>query len=293
MFERVKKSAAAFCLPAISVALRSTALGVGLKDVIWRFSQRYATYFGFSKKSLMKDGSFINVSSDHRVEHEIYLFGEWEPLFTRYLMSRPRIDGIFLDIGANIGYFSIIASSIFSEVHAVEASPKTAKRLRGNLGINGLSHVRVHEAAVGREAGFIDFFQDARQSGAASAIQSEHSIFEARVPIFPLEELLSGLDWSRVRFVKIDVEGFEAPVLESLLRLTDKLPQDVGVFVEYDPARFESWPAIVSLQKAGFRAVMLQGPYDRMDYLDQSRRASMTPVEEDPQIFCDLLLRRG
>ena len=102
----------------------------------------------------------MRVTSEPRVEHEIYLFGEWEPLFSRYIRDIRKTDGIFLDIGANIGYFSLLASDRFAEVHAIEASPNTARRLEENIVANGLTNVCVHQVAVGAETGFIDFFKD-------------------------------------------------------------------------------------------------------------------------------------
>jgi FkbM family methyltransferase len=263
-----------------------------VKDKLWRFAQNYGAYLDISADAEILTGAIMKVSSEPRVEHELYLFGEWEPLFSRYLLSIPKNNGIFIDVGANIGYFSILASIIFSEVHAIEASPATSGRLRQNLLANDCSNVVVHEVAVGKEEGFVDFFQDPRQSGAASIFKPEQGVFEARVPIAPIEKILSSIEWSRVKFIKIDVEGFEGPVLDSILKLSKDLPQDVKIFVEYDPKRQNTWLSIQALLDEGYRAALMQGPYDRSHYLDKNANAPLSIIDSEPYYFCDILITR-
>lgn len=288
----LKKSAAPAILHVMSRALRSAHIGADIKDRLWNFSQRYATYFDISTEASITNGMKMQVHSKPRVEQEIFLFGEWEPLFTRHLQSIPANDGIFLDVGANIGYFSLIASRIFSAVHAIEASPSTARRLKHNIAANRIDNITVYETAVGAEEGHIDFYQDNKQSGAASTIKTATNEFEARVPVGPLEKILNAIDWHRVRFVKIDVEGVEAPVLDSLYRLRDTLHPDIEIFVEYDPQRADTWPSIEPFLASGFACAVLQGPYDLRDYVEQGRRSAMEPINDQPGMFCDLLLRR-
>ena len=267
-------------------------MGPDAKDRIWRFAQRYASYFGVQADAKLMNGMRVLVPSAPRVEQEIFLFGEWEPLFTRYIQDMQADGLIFLDVGANIGYFSLLASAHFEQVHAIEASPSTSHRLRQNIEANNLKNVVVYECAVGGTKGHIDFYQDERQRGAASTILNEYSVFEARVPIAPLEDILEGVEWSRVRLIKIDVEGLEAPVLDSIFRLRKQSMEGLEVFVEFDPSRPNTWSSIEAFLQAGYSAFVVQGLYDRRDYVDLNRRTTLEPVDSPPQYFCDLLLRR-
>lgn len=292
MFERLKKATAPTVLLLSASMLRGTSIGADTKDRLWKILQRYAAYFDVFTEASLVNGMKVRVSSNPRVEQEIFLFGEWEPLFTRYLRSIPPNDGIFLDIGANIGYFSLVACSSFREVHAIEASPSTNRRLVENIAANNIDNIHVYQTAVGGIEGHIDFYQNREQSGGASVFRTEASLFEASVPIAPVEVILDGIDWGRVRFVKIDVEGLEAPVLDSLLRLRTLLHPGVEIFVEYSPDRRDSWPSIKAFLENGFSAFLLQGPYDRRDYLEPLRRSALKPVNNPPVEFCDILIRR-
>lgn len=289
---KMRKITAPALLGLLSFVLRSRRVGSATKDRLWEIAQKYATFFNVTKEVTIINGLRMHVSSGPRVEQEIFLFGEWEPLFTRYLQTIPANEGIFLDVGSNIGYFSLIACSIFDEVHAIEASPSTSRRLRNNVDANNIDNILVYTTAVGSDQGQIDFYQNKEQSGGASTIKSHNSVFEARVPIAPLEKILDGIDWGLVRFVKIDVEGLEASVLNSLFKLRDRLHPEVEIFVEYDSARTDTWPAIQAFLHNGFSIAMMQGRYDRRDYVEVDRRTELPSIDGPPEMFCDLLLRR-
>ena len=185
-----------------------------------------------------------------------------------------------------------MASRHFAQVHAIEASPATTERLRANIALNGIDNIAVHGVAVGAQSGRIRFFRDEGQSGGSSVFEGDGKVFEAEVAVEPLEAILDGVDWSRVRFVKIDVEGSEAAVLASLAEIYAATRADIEIFVEFDPAMAEVWPSIERFLDMGFEAFMVQGVYDRADYLDRSRQSPMRPIDRAPDIFCDLLLRR-
>ena len=85
-------------------------------------------------------------------------------------------------------------------------------------------------------------------------LQYAHNVFEARVSIARLETILEAVDWKRVRLIKVDVEGGEAPVLDSIFGLRDSLHEEVEIFVEFDPDRSETWPSITPFLENGFSA---------------------------------------
>src|ERR1019366_3290126 len=55
----------------------------------------------------------------------IYYFGIWEPNLTRWIQERLSPDDTFIDVGANIGYYSLLAAKLGSQVVAIEAAPRT------------------------------------------------------------------------------------------------------------------------------------------------------------------------
>ena len=130
-----------------------------------------------------------------------------------------RPGDMFVDVGANVGTLSLFASKIVSSegrVIAIEAHPKTFKYLCGNIKLNKAANVIPINAAVGDRTGNV-FFSDKRSD-------DQNSICEAGISV-PLKTLSSlVIEQRRIRLLKIDVEGFELPVLRGareLLHNTD------------------------------------------------------------------------
>jgi FkbM family methyltransferase len=132
-----------------------------------------------------------------------------EMIFTqRYLRQG---DG-YLDVGANVGAYTIFAAALIGDtglIHAFEPSPIAALRLRENIGLNGLSFVVVHEAAVCQHAGTVQFLTDFDVSNAVSSGTSgDGSTIGVRA--VRLDDVLGK---ASLAMGKLDVEGSEVSAL--------------------------------------------------------------------------------
>src|SRR5579862_5556321 len=75
----------------------------------------------------------------------VYYFGSWEPTISDLIDQRLESGHTFVDVGANAGWYTVLAGHRVGEtgrVVAIEASDATFKRLEGNVSMNGLSNVR-------------------------------------------------------------------------------------------------------------------------------------------------------
>ncbi|NED81952.1 FkbM family methyltransferase, partial [Streptomyces sp. SID11233] len=96
-------------------------------------------------------GTRFNVDTRDLIQRYIYMFGMWEPNLTKWLGSRLKPGDVFVDVGANIGYFSALGARLVGPggaVVSVEASPTFAELLRANLRLNRGDNVRLVEQAV-------------------------------------------------------------------------------------------------------------------------------------------------
>lgn len=120
-------------------------------------------------------------------------------------------DGLALDIGANIGNHSLYFARRFRRVHAFEPNPSTVDLLRFNS--RWVDNVTVHPIGLGDEAGECELFEDTENLGGSTIAWGDGTSRRGiRVAVRRLDEL--DLDVDRLCFVKIDVEGFEARVLQ-------------------------------------------------------------------------------
>lgn len=263
-----------------------------LKRGFWCVANR--NFLHYDTKIVARDmlGDKILCHTNDFVQKHILIFGIWEPTLTKYLLGKGYVDGIFLDIGANIGYFTLLASRRFAKVIAFEPSPSIYGDLADNIRINDLTNVVSHKVAIAAESGEIAFYKSAGSNiGTSSVVKRAGSVFESRVLCGPLETYIDPRDWPRVRFIKIDVEGSELDVVTSLLRVAHLLNRDVEILVETNGEHDEASVSIFkSLCDLGFKGYDLHSTYSLNDYLIRSPLA-MTPVHEVPAAFTDCLFK--
>ncbi len=137
-----------------------------------------------------------------------------------FLLHVLRDDDLFIDVGANVGSYTILAcSAIGANGYAFEPVPSTYKRLIENIRLNHLENkVKCLNIGVGREQGSITFTSnmDTKNHALASGEQSDNTI---SVEVSTLDAVLGG---ESPTLLKIDVEGYETPVLEGALETLKK-----------------------------------------------------------------------
>jgi len=134
-------------------------------------------------------------------------YGEEQEFFRRYL----RPNDIVIDVGANIGFFTLIFSTIVGrtgKVYAIEPHPRIYKYLQGNLDLNSVENVRTFNLALGSKSGTVKF-SDRKGDDRNSVITTGAGI---TVPQKSLDQL--GIEDESIALLKIDVEGYEKFVIE-------------------------------------------------------------------------------
>lgn len=129
-----------------------------------------------------------------------------------FLLHFLRPEDLFVDIGANVGSYTILAcSAVGSRGVAFEPVPSTYRRLVENMRLNHLDEkVKCINKGVGATQGTIAFTSDSDTTNHALA-SDEQCDNKVTVEVTSLDSALHGEGPS---LIKIDVEGFETPVLE-------------------------------------------------------------------------------
>ncbi|HMC39345.1 MAG TPA: FkbM family methyltransferase [Acidimicrobiales bacterium] len=192
------------------------------------------------------------------------LDGLWESHVTAWFQSTLRRGHVFVDVGANVGYFTLLGAQLVGPeglVVAVEAHPDLAAILQRNVVINGVyGYVTTHQRAAWSEETELEFHVREHFAGNSSigsidapGLQrlgdTERSI---RVSAVRLDDLLAGLP--RVDVMKIDVEGAEKHAFDGLRKTIEANPEMVVMF-EWARAQIESvgdTPAELADMVAGY-----------------------------------------
>lgn len=173
-------------------------------------------------------------ASDEVIRPAIGEHGVWEPGETALLLDWLAPGMTFVDIGAHVGYYTVLAARRVSPgglVFAFEPSPLNYELLLANVWRNELTNVVCYPWAVSDHMGFLDLFLDERNTGDNRLFQDDRGpgVRVRAVALDALPSIRPPID-----VVKIDVQGAEEAVIEGMKHLLSRSPS-ARVVLEYWP----------------------------------------------------------
>ncbi len=216
--------------------IRLAPWGVG-RYLVWRRVCRpYLNWRDITIVAPAKFGALISCNLPDMIQAHLFYFGQWEPNLSGFLRRYLRPGDTFIDVGANIGYFSLLASSLVGpdgQIVAIEASPDIFRQLEGNIIRNGIKNIRAINVAASDHYGEVDLYRGvAGNLGSTTLSKSLGTSIEGTVPAFPFNEILTPTELSAARVIKIDIEGAELPVLNQIVTRIQEFHPNVQIVVE-------------------------------------------------------------
>lgn len=177
---------------------------------------------------------------DHVMRDHVRNAGTWEPDIGRVLRdAMPRHAGaVFLDVGANVGYFSRLIAQEFPEatIHAFEPHPLTYKVLRMNTWPYG-ERIRTWPVALSDGRGTVALSTSSNNLGDTRSMRArDHVVASVVAPSISIDELLGGIE---ADLVKIDVQGAELAVIRGMTRLIKRSPVP-RIIMEFAPGLLQA-----------------------------------------------------
>lgn len=180
----------------------------------------------------------VHDARDRHVSRRIREEGIWEPYETSLLLATLAPGDVFVDVGANIGYFTVLAAArvgATGAVFAFEPDPRNSRLLRQNVAHNGLlARVELVEAALAETDASGDLFLSEDNYGDHQIFNSDSA--RASVPV----KLLCGAAYlqgrlERIDLLKVDTQGSEFAVMAGLMPLLGRLPAPPRILIELTP----------------------------------------------------------
>lgn len=209
----------------------SSRAGEPLAEVV----RTYLNSGEFKARNLLSSQMPENIIQKHNGRFEVFadpddpvigapiLDNCYEPEVTRAVESLLAPGDTFLDVGANIGYFSLLASSIVGEhgqVFAIEPNDMNVKLLESSIRSNAMENVTVIQVGASETIGTLMLHSNVG-NGTTSAV-GRRDLFSSRtVAGIPIDSLLSDRR-KPISLIKIDVEGFEYRALRGSEKLLEK-----------------------------------------------------------------------
>lgn len=180
----------------------------------------------------------VHGEQDAHVSRQLREEGVWEAYETSLVLSLLRPGDVFIDAGANIGYFSVLGGSVVGaggKVFAFEPDPDNFRLLQANIALNEMEDsVSAVEAALCESPGEGRLYLSRDNLG-------DHRVFEGEVGRDSLSiALVQGSEYladklSRIDLVKVDTQGSEYTVLAGLMPLLAKFDAKPRLIVELTP----------------------------------------------------------
>lgn len=184
--------------------------------------------------------------------------GYFEPYETALIESEICPGDVVLDIGANIGYYTLILARLVGEkgrVYAFEPDPTNFQLLKKNVRANGYHNVVFVQKAVSDASGALSLYLCPDNKGDHRIYDSHDERNVVTIEATTLDEHFSEFQGT-INFIKMDIQGAEGRAVRGMRRLLER-HRDVKLITEF-------WPA--GLQRSGISAQDYLADLDRLGF---------------------------
>ncbi|MDR4503636.1 MAG: FkbM family methyltransferase [Candidatus Scalindua sp.] len=130
---------------------------------------------------------------------------------------------VFVDIGANVGFFSLLGSYTFNNVISFEPTPKSNNALKNHIRLNKINNIQVYDYALSDTKGTMTLYENPYNAGGNRLDKFADEMISKSgrddwvhymVDVVTLDEILDDNNQDTISLIKIDVEGHETKVLK-------------------------------------------------------------------------------
>jgi FkbM family methyltransferase len=217
--------------------------------------------------------------------------GVFEPEETKLIASTLKPGMVFVDIGANLGYFTTLAASVVGptgSVIAFEPEPGNFQRLQANIAENAFKNVEPRQCALSDSPGNLTLYCDPINWGNPSLVKANvpPGTSSVEVPVSTLDAQLA--EQERVDFIKMDVQGFEARVLDGARAMLAR--HRPTILTEFWPDGLRNAGSnpehhLADMQALGYRITLLGAPHRELTVAE-----TVAACMRSPNRFLNLLL---
>ena len=155
----------------------------------------------------------------------VFMPWRWDAIERQVMLKALPPEGVFIDIGANVGIYSAIAATVLNRlgcVVAIEPNPPAFERLKFNLtttreGLHEQPRIETLQLGISDAAGSFELYLDDSNLGASSLLEKQPKQRAIQVPCQTLLEVIEKQKLSRVDVIKCDIEGAEDRALMPFL----------------------------------------------------------------------------
>ena len=166
-------------------------------------------------------GGKFRVDLTDNIQRQIYFLGHYEPKITELIRRTLAPGDTFIDIGANTGYYTVLAGLLVGSqgvVHSFEPIPYIFSAMQSNVSLNSLNNVYLNQVALYEDETEVEMFlPGAGNLGCGSMVkQPHHPGLSIRCPATSLDRYVKRVGIEHIRLIKMDIEGGEFSALKGM-----------------------------------------------------------------------------
>lgn len=180
----------------------------------------YRPFDGVRKSFIYRNSIRLNLDLGDWIQQQIYFTGDYEKNEIDYLYSVLKDGDTFIDVGGNIGLFSLNASRIVGKdgrVYAFEAFKPNYEKFSQHLSMNNFKNVTLEHLAVADQNNFIEILynENYENAGMASSYLESFTAKE-KVKSIILDDYVKNQRIIKIDLIKMDIEGGEFAALQGM-----------------------------------------------------------------------------
>jgi len=205
--------------------------------------------------------------------------GVWEPLETNLVKNTIKEGDVVLNIGANIGYYTLLAARLVGpkgKVYAFEPDKTNFEIIKKNIRINNYENIIPVNKAVLNKTGKAKLYLSTENKGSHRIYQAGDSRKYVEIDVVSIDDFFKNKE-DKVDFILMDIEGSEAKAFEGMKKVLRK-NKKVKILTEFwdwaiEKAGDDSQKFIEEIVKTGFK----------ISYMDEDLK-KLVPIKKDEVI---------
>jgi len=179
----------------------------------------------------------VHEGTDIHISRSISESGIWEPEETQFILDLLKPGQTFVDVGANIGYFTLLASRLVGSngrVFSFEPDEDNYQLLSSNCELNRCGNVDAFKAALSNKTTEGRLYLSEANMGDHTIYAAGEDRKSTKISLLNGEDVFLNDD-RKIDFIKIDTQGSEYQVLEGLSSTIEKNLPELVMIVEFSP----------------------------------------------------------
>ena len=266
--------------------MRQFLMRLGIFRAIRKVPLAYSAYAFLYRYLIPRNQLFVNAHGhkiflDHRdmgMARALLLSGgRWEETETRLFSCSVQRGMTVVDVGANVGYYTLLAARLVGDagkVFAFEPSPENFVLLERNVKANGYENVILIPKAVSNESGTAELLIDHASSGGHKLSRAATGADSVEVETVSLDEYFANRG-EQIDVLKIDAEGAEMAILQGMRDVLSR-SSNLALLTEFSPQGIRDFGCLPEeyvklLRVHGFRIYPVIEEQEKLRALDFER----------------------